>query len=539
MTDHISIAHLLRERAQTDPDFDVLTFELEGKTQTRSYSELWAGGQQLAQLLADLGVSRSDMFGILLYNEPQFIDSMVAANILGAVFVPLDPRLRDDRLAFMLAGTACRGVVCTTEDLAAVLAVAPRVDSLEWVVVIDGDREASEAGLKIVPLTLAAGRRPDGTEAIAVRDTSDPMQIMFTSGTTGDPKGLLVPHARFMGATEFGRDLFGYRPDDRPYTGLSLTHGNAQFVTVAPALAQGLRAVISRRFTKSRLWDIIRAHGCTTFSLLGGMATAIYSESPSPDDRDHSVRHVVSAGMPAAIWGAFQQRFGVDIIEFYAAMEGGMALNRAGEGPVGSCGRVAPGLIGKVLDPQGNEAPRGSIGEICFRRADGSSIPVDYLNNPDASAAKTAGGWLHSGDAVVMDDDGWIFYRHRMGGGIRRNGEFLDPARLERTVAECPGVSDVFVYGVPTESGAPGEQEPVAATVPVAPESFDPQTVFDWCRERLEPSQRPGVVQVVDALPKTASEKPQERFLRQMFDQNPGRLARDNAVAQAVSTTGK
>jgi crotonobetaine/carnitine-CoA ligase len=357
---------------------------------------------------------------------------------------------------------------------------------------------------------------------VAVSSESEPMQIMYTSGTTGDPKGIVVPHARFGAVSNHGQAVFGYRPGDRPYTGLSLTHGNAQFVTLAPSLKMGLRVVFSRKFTKSRLWEIIRTHGCTTFSLLGGMATAILAEPRRADDADNPVRLVISAGMPAAIWDEFETRFGVEIFEFYGAMEGGMTFKRVGEGPIGSCGRVAPGLIARVVDEDGNEVPPDTPGELWFRLEGAPFPPVTYLNNPEASAAKVVEGWLRSGDIVRRDAEGWIFYEYRKGGGIRRNGEFISPAFVEKVIGEHPAVDDLFVYGVPAANAAPGEKDVVAAVVPKG--ELDPQALLRWARERLEPNMVPSFIQIVSEIPKTASEKPQERFLLNMFRTDPSSI---------------
>ncbi|MFN8544416.1 MAG: AMP-binding protein, partial [Candidatus Binatia bacterium] len=308
--------------------------------------------------------------------------------------------------------------------------------------------------------------------------------------------------------------LFRYQPDERPYTGLSFTHGNAQSVTLAPALSMGLRAVVSRRFTKSRLWDVCRRHGCTTFSLVGGMATAIYSEPARPDDADNPVRMVVSGGMPAGIWEAFEQRFAVQVLEFYGAMDGGgMAYKPIGEGPIGSFGKPMPGVEMQILDEDGRPCAPGVVGEICCRPGDGSAAAVEYHGNPEASAKKIRGGWNRSGDMGHADADGWLFFDYRAGGGIRRNGDFVNPGFVEKAIAEHPAVADVFVYGVPAASGAPGEKDVVAAIVPFDAAAFDPQAIFAACRRTLEPNFVPAFIQVVDEIPKTASEKPQERFL--------------------------
>jgi crotonobetaine/carnitine-CoA ligase len=312
--------------------------------------------------------------------------------------------------------------------------------------------------------------------------------------------------------------LLGYQPDDRPYTGLSLTHGNAQAVTLGPSLHLGLRAVFSRRFTKSRLWDICRRYGCTTFSMLGGMATAIYSEPVRANDADNPVRMVIDAGMPTAIWEAFERRFGVSIFEWYGAIEGGLAFKPVGVGPLGSFGKPVPGLEMKIVDESDRECPAGVVGEIVSRPASGEAASVEYFDNAAASREKTARGWLRSGDMGHRDADGWFFFDYRKGGSIRHNGDFINPGFVEKVVAEHPAVSDVFVYGVPAASGAPGEKDVVAAIVLAPGAACDPASIFTACRRGLEPNFVPAYLQVVEEIPKTASEKPQERFLLERFD---------------------
>jgi crotonobetaine/carnitine-CoA ligase len=519
------LGDLVRIRAEQKPDLEVLTFEhlsLDGGAtpdEVRTYADLLANAERIAAALVARGLEPGDRFALMMRNHPEFVEAMIAASISACVFVPIDPRTRGDKLAYTLRDAGCRGVLCADYCLGALLEVRAQTPEVAWILALETN-EGAQRGPSLAASRAESLRevlsKPARTVDSRLADPSQPLQIIYTSGTTGDPKGVVFPNSRFAGFAMLGL-LLGYRPDDRPYTGLSLTHGNAQAVTLGPSLSMGLRGVFSRRFTKSKLWDVCRRYGCTTFSLLGGMATAIYSEPARPDDHDNPVRMVVSAGMPRAIWQSFEQRFGVQVFEWYGAVEGGLAYKPIGRGPIGSFGKPAPGLEMKILDASDRECPPHVVGEVCSRPAAGGSAQVEYFRNREASESKTRGGWLRSGDMGHTDADGWFFFDYRKGGGIRHNGDFVNTGFVEKVIGEHPSVTDVFVYGIPAASGAPGEKDVVAAVVPVDAARFDPQAVFAACRAGLEPNFVPSFLQVVDEIPKTASEKPQERYLLDRF----------------------
>jgi crotonobetaine/carnitine-CoA ligase len=520
------LANLIATRADDRPDRELLTFvhigtDGELQQETRTYAELWRKGCQLAGALSAAGMGEKDNFALVMQNHPEFVDVMVASSICGTVFVPVDPRTRGDKLAFMLDFPDCRGAIVADYALQSVLAVLDRAPRLEWLWVLP-TTDAGELPESTVPLHWLADVAGTASPLaqVAVKDPAAPMQMLFTSGTTGDPKAIIASYTRFDAVSSIG-PLIGLTQEDRLYTGLSLTHANAQLITLGNALKMGLPCVISRKFTKSRLWDICRRYGCTFFNLLGGMTTAIYSEPPRPDDADNPVRRVLSAGMPASIWENFARRFDLEIFEFYGAAEGGMTFNPPGEGPVGSIGKPPPNLEAKIVDEQDNEVAPGEQGEIVFRNIDGTCPIVSYFKNPEASAKKTRDGWLRMGDIGHRDTDGWFYFDYRSGGGIRHNGDFINPGFVEKVMAEHDQVDDVFVYGIEAASGVPGEKDAIAAVVPLAGEVLDVPGLFSHCRAHLESNFVPTYIQVMAEIPKTASEKPQERFCLEHFREHP------------------
>jgi crotonobetaine/carnitine-CoA ligase len=314
--------------------------------------------------------------------------------------------------------------------------------------------------------------------------------------------------------------VWTYQQDDILYTGLSMTHGNAQSVTVFPSLKKGIKAVISERFTKSRIWDLCRKYGCTAYSLLGGMMSGIYNEPAKENDADNPVRKIISAGTPRSIWADFEKRFDVRIHEWYGAVEGGLAHNPPGTGPIGSFGKPLEMFLEmKVVDEKDNELPPGEKGELISRMKTGET-EVKYVGKEKESKEKTRGGWLRSGDICHTDENGFFYFDFRKGGGLRRQGDFIQPDYIEKIIGECDEISEVCVYGIPSESGAPGESDIVAAIKPFDGKTLDMNTIKDLCLKNLEKNSIPSFLQMVDEIPKTISEKPLERILRDNF--SPG-----------------
>jgi carnitine-CoA ligase len=530
--DPLTLAGVIQQQAKDRPDFVVLT--IEGASvrpdEERTFLQLWSNAQHLAAGLQAQGLQRGDMLGTLLANHAELVDLMVACSLVGVVLVPIDPRTRGDKLVYMLAAAGCKGVVTADYALPEVLNIRTQVTGLRWVVGLPTDEgKTTDEQLRaeqVIPFAELARAEPAHARLDGC-SPDDALELIYTSGTTGDPKGIVMTHRRYVETARILPRMFGFQADERLYSGLSLTHANAQVITLGTALIHALPCVLSRRFSKSRLWDITRKYGCTNFTLLGGMTTAIYAEPPQSNDADNPVRSIISAGMPAAIWTEFARRFDVQLYEFYGAAEGGLTGNPPGAGPVGSIGKPIPSLDYRIVDDEDRDVPpdaRGErVGELLFRHKDGTPFKVEYHGNPAASASKCAGGWLHMGDVVREDKDGWLYFMFRKGGGIRRNGDFIDAAFIEKVIAEDASVDDVYVYGIPSVNGVAGEKDVVAAVVPKVQDhgAFVVQAVFARCREKLEANFVPSLIQVLNQIPKTASEKPQDRFLMEVLKSDP------------------
>ncbi len=533
--DQVVLSRVVNTLASTDPGRLCYIFENGGHgAEEVTAGALARNGNQIAAALRRAGLGPDARVAVMLRNHPEFVHTLVANAKLGLPTVPIDPRARGPKLAYFLEFAECSALITADYVLADPAAAEPirRAGIPVWVLSTPEGRAhglgSPEAPFESLDAVLAAPDEPEVGEHLT--DVTRPWLLAFTSGTTGDPKAIEFAWDRLLFYRRVPA-IMGYRPDDVPYTGLSLTHGNALVVTMLPPLYGACsHAVFSRWFTSGRIWDVCREHGVTTWSNLGGIATAVYSRAPRAADRDHSVRLVVSAGMPAQLWTAFEERFGVRVLEWYGTMEGGFAHNPVGVGPVGSFGKPPEGLIEMdVVDDDGVPVSPDVPGELVVRPA-GGRAQLSYFKNPQASAAKLRDGWLRTGDVVTRDGAGWYFFRHRREErGLRKMGEFIAEGFLRRVLAEAPEVVDVAVYGVPSRMGGVGETDIVAALVVRDPAVFDPAALFDRCAAQLEGSHVPDLIQVVDDLPRTASQKVQTRLLAAALEEPGARVHRRSA----------
>ena len=282
------IAFEMDIRAEITPDKQIVIFENDGyPDEVLTYSDIVVNGRKIAYELNKCGVTKGDTFALVMRNHPEFIYSLYASTLTGAVLLPIDPRTKGERLKYVLTDSNSKGIILSSEFMKVVEGALNDLKDIKTVGVTyksGHDEPISEQYPNLNEILSGPEKSPPDIQS----DRLDiPIEIIYTSGTTGDPKGVVLKGDRLAPFAQIAKTVWQYTDEDKLYSGLSLTHGNAQAVTLIPSLLLGIPAVFSQKFTKHRLWNICRQYGCTTFSLLGGMMMGIYSEPPGPDDAEN------------------------------------------------------------------------------------------------------------------------------------------------------------------------------------------------------------------------------------------------------------
>jgi acyl-CoA synthetase (AMP-forming)/AMP-acid ligase II len=448
---------------------------------------------------AEAGYGPGQRVGLLLENRPAFFLHWFALNALGVSIVPLNPDLRIIELSYVIAHS----------ELVAIVAIPSRHAAL---------REATAE--RAVPITA-----PHDAPAPVAKGgpAADEAALLYTSGTTGRPKGCILPDSYFLAAGDWYARLGGLGAmrsgRERMLTPLPLFHMNALAYSAMAMLVIGGCLIPLDRFHPRLWWRTVRNSGATVVHYLGVMPAILINDPPSLDDRIHEVRFGFGAGVDGKLHAPFEQRFGFPLIEAWAMTETGAgAVIAANEEPrhVGTyCfGRSAPDIECRIVQEDGTDAEQG---ELLVRHAGPNprfGFFREYLKDPAATAEAWAGGWFHTGDVVRRGPDGSMHFVDRRKNVIRRSGENIAAVEVESALRQHPAVVAVAV--APTADPVRGEEVFACIVTDAEPSGTLAREITEWCVERLAYYKAPGFIAFVPGLPLTSTQKIQRGELRSL-----------------------
>jgi crotonobetaine/carnitine-CoA ligase len=485
------------------------------------FAALHRMSDSFAANLRRLGVSRGDRVAVMMRNSPAALTVLFGLAKAGSVWVPVNAQLRGDGLRYILEHSEPRAVVCDRDLRSTISESGAALDDVRFVVAGAGG-ESSELE-SLLAQALVFDEDLPGADA--------PFAIMYTSGTTGRPKGVIVSHRMMRLAGEAVAQLSAVRSGDVMFVWEPLYHiGGAQLI-VLPVIRDVTLAMVDR-FSASRFWEQVRQFGATHIHYLGGILQILLKQPPSERDRQHPVRIAWGGGCPKEIWTSFQERFGVEIRECYGMTEASSITTCNEAGVIGAVGRPMPWFTVELLDAGGCPVPTGERGEIVVRTSCPGALFPGYFRNPEATARALRDGALHTGDLGSFDADGNLWFHGRMTDSVRCKGENVSAWEVEHVAAAHPAVEDCAMIGVAAEIG---EQDIKLFVKPKAEEVIEPAALSDWLVDRLAPYQVPRYIAVVEEFERTPSQRIMKHKLSTRLDDCWDRLTA-NRTRTAAST---
>lgn len=507
-----SIRQLIDWRAAHDADRMFLFAPDDGAELT--YAQLGAAVRGFAlRLKADHGIARGDRVGLFLPNGEDFVIAYLGTMYLGAVACPINTLLQDPEIEYILE-SARLSVVCA---------------SREWIARLRGLTHDGRTVRAIVPAEEICAKPYPGDAPLHDQSLpelpgingDDVAQIVHTSGSTGQPKGVMLTHRNLLLDCRYIVQWHRMGPDDRALCVLPLFHTNAEVLSVLCSLFAGGSVVIPRQFHASQFWPLALRYGVTWCSAAPTIFYILLKRSEQDGQqahRGHRVGFFISgtSALPVSLMREFEQVFGVLILEGYGLTETvcRVAFNphppagrgRAGEEDgyrkFGSVGTAIGDVEIMIVDEQDRPLARGERGEILLR---GSVLMKGYFNDEVATGEAFRGGWFHTGDIGYMDTDGYLYIVDRKKDMIIRGGQNIYPREVDNVLALHPKIADAAVIGVPDEKYG---EEVKAFVVCKEGEPVSPEDIMEFCQERLAAYKCPKSVAFIDAMPKGPTGKP-------------------------------
>lgn len=472
-----------------------------------SYGDVLSRVEALSAEYRAAGYGPGHRIGLLLQNRPDFVLHWLALNGVGASIVPINPDLRDAELRYLISHSEMALAVC----------VADRASDLA----------AASDGLSIIGPDDPVPPAASASEQL-IREVGEVGEVecalLYTSGTTGRPKGCVLTNHYFTNAGAWYADVGGHLtlhrdPPERMLTPLPLFHVNALAFSAMAVMTVGGCLTVLDRFHPRTWWDSVQASGATVIHYLGVMPPMLLAQTPSPQERNHHIRFGFGAGIDPSLHVAAEERFGFAFVEGWAMTEtgaGGVIMATTGERRPGTAtfGQPGPGVEARVLLESGADAKPEEPGELLVRRAGDdprSGFFSEYLKDPEATAAAWSGGYLNTGDIVTRDADGFYRFVDRKKNIVRRSGENISAAEVESILGCHPWISSVAITPV---RDAIREEEVFALVTGPEPSADTAQQIAEWAVLRMAYYKAPGWIAFVDTLPVTATEKLQRGAIR-------------------------
>jgi len=489
-----------------------------------TYSDMHSLSNRLGNGLLKLGVGKGDGISLFEINSPEFILTVFTTFKLGAYVVLVNTGLKGDSLQYIVDHSDSKVLIVHWSLLDRYEALRDQLPKIQHVIV-DLNEAPEDFTLPEGLISIQDLLTSDDDDIDTHIETKDMAVLIYTSGTTGLPKATTFTYQGFKGPYLQIPEMIAHgmgRAGDTFYTCLPLFHGNGLQLSTMPAFMAEFPFVLSKRFSASRFWDIIRKFNVTNFNLLGSMPQFLLKQPERDNDKDNKVWRVNSAACPAELIEKFEKRFDVQVCEGYGAVDGGgFSMGTMGfeNVPVGSIGKPREPVIAEVMDDDMNILPAEEVGELVFfvPEAELEQRQVKYYKNEEASKSriqKSGDGkhWFLTGDLVRKDKDGWFFFIDRKKDSLRRRGENIAAWSIERVINQHDKVLESAAYGVKSTDWV--EDEVMVSVVLKPDESLTAVELLDFCQDKMADFMIPRFIDFVEKLPKSEVHRILKRFLK-------------------------
>ena len=488
---------------------------------------------RIANVFLDLGIEKGDHVALHLHSSPEFLMCLFGLAKIGAVAVPINEQYLADEAEYILENSDAICVVVeplfyeTYQELLARGHYFPK-----GVVVARAGTESPRSNIDFSSIYTPLGTVEEGQQGIydfwmmrceqsaILRDScelasDDPVQIIYTSGTTSRPKGVVLTHANMVFSGLYGDWEVSLRGSDRVLTSMPACHSNFQLAALMPVITAGASLIIIEKYSATRFMKQIRHYKATVIQCVAMMLRTLLLQPVDPEEKNHCVREVLYfIPITDAEKEEFEQRFNMRIMNTYGSTESiGWAIT---DPPVGarnwpSVGRAGLGYKARICDMNDNELPPGEVGEIQIKGERGRSVMLEYYNNPEATENTfSVDGWLKTGDQGYQDDNGWFYFVDRKVNMVKRSGENISTTELEEILEQHPAIAEAAVIGVPD----PIRDQAIKAFVRFAPgESMTLAEVEQYCKDHMASFKVPNFYEVVEDFQRTCSMKIEKKLL--------------------------